>query len=100
MTMKTRDVYVDASPIHGRGLFAARAIESGEVIGRIDGVPATRDGRYVLWLTDTLGIRVRGPFRYINHSHQPNAVYYDTREVVALRAIRPGEEITHNYDQP
>jgi uncharacterized protein len=98
--MKNKDVYVKESAIHGKGLFAANPISAGDLIGRIDGIPAKRDGRYVLWLSDDQGVRVRCHLRFINHSHRPNAVYYDTLEVIALRNIAPGEEITHNYDQP
>jgi len=32
-----------------------------------------------------------------DHSDSPNAVYYDTLEVCALKDIAPGEEITHDY---
>jgi len=35
--------------------------------------------------------------RFINHSDEPNAAYYDTLEVCALTDIAPGEEITHDY---
>ena len=92
-------VYVDKSPIHGKGLFAKRDIARGTVIGVVDGVPAKRNGPYVLWLSEEEGIRVRCDLRYINHSDKPNAAYCDTLEVIALRDIRRGEEITHNYEQ-
>jgi SET domain-containing protein len=52
----------------------------------------------VLWLNSQHGLQVHGDFRYINHSAEPNAVYYDNLEVAALRDIHPGEEITHDYD--
>lgn len=65
--MNTNDLYVDVSPIHGKGLFAARPIRIGEIIGRIEGLPVKRDGRYVLWLSETSGVRVRSPFAL----HQP-----------------------------
>lgn len=98
--MKHKDVYVDESPIHGKGLFAASPIRAGALIGRINGIPTKRDGRYVLWISEDQGVRVRCHLRFINHSRRPSAIYYDTLEVVALRDIAPGEEITHNYDQP
>lgn len=92
-----RPYYVDRSPIHGKGLFAARKINEGELIGELKVSPATRDGHHVLWVTETRKVRVRCPLRYINHSPEPNAVYYDTLEVIALRDIEKGEEITHDY---
>ncbi|HFD81377.1 MAG TPA: SET domain-containing protein-lysine N-methyltransferase [Gammaproteobacteria bacterium] len=92
-------VYVDDSPIHGKGLFARRFIPAGSLIGRIRGEPTTDDGAYVLWLDEKRGIRVQCDLRFINHSDRPNAVYYDTLEVCAVRDIQPGEEITHDYNQ-
>lgn len=108
MTSELRDtnsametlVYVADSAIHGKGLFARRRIKAGTVIGRIQGEPTRRDGPHVLWLTPRSGIKVQCVLKYINHSDAPNAIYYDTREVVALRTIAPHEEITHDYDQP
>ncbi len=96
--MKKR-VYVGESPIHGKGLFAKCDIPKDAVIGVIKGVAAKRDGPYVLWLSEDEGIRVRCNLRFINHSKRPNAAYYDTLEVIALRDISRDEEITHNYEQ-
>jgi hypothetical protein len=93
-----RCAYVAESPIHGRGLFAARTIRNDEVIGWVRGVPATEDGPYVLWLSETEAIEVHCDLRFINHSDHPNARYYDDGSVVALRDILAGEEITHDYD--
>ena len=92
-----RPYYVDKSPIHGKGLFAARKINEGELIGELKVSPATRNGHHVLWVTEARRVRVLCPLKYINHSHEPNAVYYDTLEVIALRDIEKGEEITHDY---
>ena len=94
-----KQVYVDDSPIHGKGLFARCDIPKSTVIGVVKGVAAKKDGPYVLWLNENEGIRVRCNLRFINHSKRPNAAYYDTLEVIALRDIRQGEEITHNYEQ-
>jgi SET domain-containing protein len=90
-------VYVADSPIHGKGLFADTFIPAGEVIGTLSGEYTTRDGDYVLWLDNQQGFLVHGDLRYINHSDKPNAVYYDTLEVCALRDIYRHEEITHDY---
>jgi len=90
-------VYVDDSPIHGKGLFAKSFIPSGTVIGVVQGSPATDNGDHVLWLDENHGIQVQCDLRYINHSDAPNAVYYDSLEVCAIRDIHAGEEITHDY---
>jgi SET domain-containing protein len=92
-----RPYYIDRSPIHGKGLFAARRISEGELIGELKVSTATRNGHHVLWVTETRRVRVHCPLKYINHSPKPNAVYYDTLEVIALRDIEKGEEITHDY---
>ena len=91
-------VYVDDSQIHGKGLFAKDHIVQGEVIGIANGEHTEQDGPHVLWLTDESGFHVQCNMRFINHSDEPNAVYYDTLEVCAIRDITPGEEITHNYN--
>ena len=40
-------VYVAPSPIHGLGLFAARALQPGQLIGVYDGPRVDRDGPHV-----------------------------------------------------
>ena len=97
MSMKESLIYVDDSLIHGKGLFARKHIGAGEIIGVLDGVATSTDGEYVLWLDEENGIHVRCDLRFINHSDEPNAAYYDTLEVCALTDIAPGEEITHDY---
>ncbi len=89
--------YVAPSSIHGQGLFAGVDIDQGAVIGHLRGVPSSKDGPHVLWINESEAIEVQCDLKYINHSDQPNACYYDDLSVVALKAIRRGEEITHNY---
>jgi uncharacterized protein len=91
-------IYVTTSNIHGKGLFARKRIKAGTLIGQIEGRPTNADGPYVLWLTQHKAVEVQCQLRYINHSDEPNAIYYDTLEVIALRDIQRDEEITHNYD--
>lgn len=90
------------SPIHGRGLFAARAIEAGERIGTYSGPRSSAIDTYVLWVEDELGneygIEGRNDLRYVNHSAEPNAVF-EGPELYALRPIEAGEEITHHYGE-
>jgi SET domain-containing protein len=85
-------IYVDDSPIHGKGLFSRKHIGAGELIGILDGVPTSSDGEDVLWLDEENGFHVQCDLRYINHSDEPNAAYYYTLEVCALTDIAPGEE--------
>lgn len=94
---KPRSYHVSESPIHGKGVFASRQINEGEILGILNTTPAKKNGSHVLWITEDNKVRVHCNLRYVNHSESPNAVYYDTLEVVALRDIKKGEEITHDY---
>lgn len=89
-------VYVADSDIHGKGMFASKAIEANVSLGLLEGKRATEDGIYVLWLTDTEAITVTNDFKYINHSSKPNCALTGT-EVMTLRKIKPDEELTHDY---
>ncbi|MGD8593921.1 MAG: SET domain-containing protein [Gammaproteobacteria bacterium] len=93
-------VMVKKSKIHGNGLFAKKNIKAGEIIGEVKGKPTKKDGPYVLWMDNAKnGFEVSCILKYINHNQQANACYYDDLTVVALRDIRKGEEITHNYGE-
>ena len=93
-------VTVKKSKIHGRGLFAKIDIKAGEIIGEVEGKPTKNDGPYVLWLNNAgRGFEVSCILKYINHNQEANACYYDDLTVVALRDIKKGEEITHNYGE-
>lgn len=88
--------YVEESPIHGKGLFAAKSIKAGVVLGRLHGMLTDEDGTYVLWLNKHTGLEITNEFRFINHDSNPNCALTDT-EVVTLRAIEEDEELTHDY---
>ena len=92
-------VEVKPSNIHGRGLFARSWIRKGTIFGRVKGKRTRRDGPYVLWLDELKGVNIANRMKFINHSSRPNAVLYDDLTVVALRHIKAGEEITHNYGE-
>jgi hypothetical protein len=94
------------SGIAGRGLVALAEIPPGHRLFRITGREREEryDGRF------TMGARwyAVGPNRWIcphhthpsvhlNHSCEPNVVWRDDRWVVALRRIRPGEELAVDY---
>jgi hypothetical protein len=89
--------HVRESQIHGQGIFASKTIRKGAVIGTVQGRQTKRNGPYVLWLSERQGLLVQNELKYINHSPRPNAAYLDDATVVALRTIRTGEEITHDY---
>jgi len=80
-------IYVNESPIHGKGLFAAKSIKAGVSLGRLHGMLTDKDGTYVLWLDKHTGLELTNEFRFINHDANPNC----------LRAIKKDEELTHDY---
>lgn len=89
-------LYVANSPIHGKGLFAAKKIRADLTLGPLLGKPTKKDGTYVLWLSATEGLRVTNDYRFINHDDNPNCALTG-EEVVTLRAIAKDEELTHDY---
>lgn len=93
--------HVRMSSIHGRGVFAARTLRAGALIGHYEGERTQRDGRYVLWVEDgdaLIGIHGRNHLRYLNHSPTPNAALYGT-ELFAIKRIESGTEVTIDYGE-
>ena len=89
-------VFVAESPVHGKGLFAAKRIKANTVLGRLHGMPTFDDGIYVLWITNKLGLELTNDFKYINHDSDPNAAYSDL-DVTVLKDVEPGDELLHDY---
>ena len=100
----------------GRGVFARRHYAAGEVIGEIQGtVMEGTDyaSAYCYSMGDHRTLEPDAPFRFLNHSCLPNSRFewYDVESpeggaterrvfVLALDAIRPGEEFTIDYRWP
>jgi len=96
-----RLVFVAESPIHGRGLFAAKHLEAGQLIGVYEGKVVKDDDTYVLWIenedeTGWTGYNGVNEMRFMNHSDDPNAEM-DGLDCYAIRDIVPGTEITIDY---
>ena len=91
---------VRPSRIHGRGLFAARPIKRGDLVGFYEGRETTQNGDHVLWVQmedgSELGIEGENELRYLNHSPTPNCEF-DGTELLSLCEIEPGEELTFHY---
>lgn len=103
--MQARDrnplVYVDRSPIHGQGLFAAKDLEAGQFIGHYEGKRVTEDGPHVIWIEETpggnwVGYEGCNALRFMNHADEPNAEM-DGLDCYARIAIAAGAEITIDY---
>jgi uncharacterized protein len=111
--MQSDAVEVKRARGKGRGVFARRPIRKGEVIERVPvlvmsveeyekGMDGTLLSRYVFaWGEDQIALAL-GYGSLYNHSYKPNARYQDvaprTKQFVALRDIRSGEEVTVNYN--
>jgi hypothetical protein len=94
-------VYIDRSRIHGHGLFAARPISAGQMIGVYEGSEVKNDGIYVLWIEDDergswTGYNGENEMRFMNHSDEPNAEM-DGLDCYALVDIARDAEITIDY---
>jgi hypothetical protein len=99
LTTTRRRFAVRTSNIHGKGLFASIPYEAGDYVGSYKGEWTQDDGPHVLWIHEeegSYGIDGRNELRFVNHSDEPNAIFWGN-DLYALRAIRVGEEITFDY---
>ncbi|HSX00120.1 MAG TPA: SET domain-containing protein [Patescibacteria group bacterium] len=98
-------IEIKNSPIAGKGIFAKEPIKRGALVlkwrpkvltkEQAAELPAEEQKHYtypngekVLWM--------QPPERFVNHSCEPNTHVVDESDV-ALRDIKPGEEITSDY---
>jgi uncharacterized protein len=101
---------------HGQGLFSTKKFRKGTVVvekitGKIYDDP-DYGSEYCIDLGDDYSLEPSKPYCYLNHCCDPNAKLYlifedddapaKDRLVVleALRAIKPGDEITIDYEWP
>jgi len=98
------NVVVRSSPIHGRGVFAARRIEAGDVVIDECRTPLSDDDlrnlppgeQPYVSVVDGHHVLMQAPSRFVNHSCNPNARATD-RGDIAIRTIEAGEEVTVDY---
>lgn len=101
-------IYYDFSPIGGSGIFAKRLIRKNEIVFRIRGREKIKHA-YVRTFSPTgpswvaigkeqwLITNSTNPWPYINHSCNPNVGFKGALTIVAMRTIRPREEILIDY---
>jgi len=107
-------LYVAASRVVGKGLFAGTRIPARAKIGEFEGeriglreARRRARGRRIVAIVELErhaldATRSTRGFRFINHSCAPNTFFRCTperAEVYALRDIRPGEELTVDYGE-
>jgi SET domain-containing protein len=96
--------YVDKTPI-GRGLVAAETIEDGKVVERMEGrvMPLGKipegEIRDAFELDDDRWIVPVTVARHINHSCNPNCYISAKLDVITLRKVLKGEELTIMYNE-
>lgn len=95
----------------GLGLFTSTPIKKGACVIEYTGnilTPQQEEESNSLYLFDAEnGVTIDGAprwntARYINHSCRPNCeidIYKNRVYVMARRAIKPGEELTYDYDK-
>jgi SET domain-containing protein len=106
------DLELRGSGIEGRGLFARRRVQAGDLLIEYTGEAISKEeslrrcmagNNYIFNINDHFDLdgSVESNFaRFINHSCAPNAeaqLEDDRIWIVALRDIAAGEEITFNY---
>ena len=95
-------VIVQESPIHGQGVFAGKLLTRGTwapLPGELK-FPRHVDYRYAVEWDDLLAFDPGPPYRYMNHSEEPNCELRHGEEsirVVVLKDIPPGAELTIDY---
>ena len=104
---------VNISPIHGRGLFAARQLAAGECVAEYHGERISKAesarrqtelGNVFIFDWDSAhdldGHQPENAARFANHSCAPNCeakAGQNSIGIMALRAIAHGEELTFDY---
>jgi SET domain-containing protein len=99
----------------GWGVFAGRPYSAEEIIGEIDGTVIDDwdyGSSYCMDMGDSRCLEPAAPFRFVNHSCQPNCQFqwYDIDQedapprrrvfLLALARIAAGEELTIDYAWP
>lgn len=115
MSLQQAAIYVAHSDVHGKGVFAARDIEPGEIIELCPVIPFPKkqledvrrtvlDDYYFDWGDDGEWYAFAlGYGSLYNHSYEPNAEYgmdfeAQTIDIYCIKPITAGEEITINYN--
>jgi len=98
--------YVADSHIHGKGVFTKRAFKRGEVIFIFKGKLIKRVNKtkkdvfanpMAIGVDKNTWVDPKGFFQYINHSCDPNMGVKGKVTFVALKNIKPGDELTFDY---
>ena len=91
--------YVMESEIHGRGCFTTQLLRPATIF-RVPFYPVLEE-TWTSVITDFGVYELYSPFKFLNHSEEPNAELYQTDwggfELYILREVARDEEITISY---
>lgn len=84
----------------GELLRAVKPIRAGEVIFYLSGEIVDVPTKFTIQLDETRHVvTANGLWKSMNHACEPNVrIDVDTREMIAIRDLAPGEELTFNYN--
>lgn len=104
--MDNKKVAVRRTKKYGRGVYASKNIKKGEVIASFDG--QILDDDFEPWTEDLYNHAIqfdkamwrdsKGIARLVNHSCDPNCGIKRLFDIVAMRNIETGEQITWDYE--
>lgn len=104
--MDNKKVKVRSTRKYGRGVFAIKDIRKGEVIASFDG--QILDDDFEPWTEDLYNHAIqfekakwrdsKGIARLVNHSCDPNCGIKRLFDIVAMRPIKKGEQLTWDYE--
>ncbi len=102
-------IEVRNSPIHGKGVFALKPIAKGEILHQMKG---KKVGFFkCLWLILTKQVQIDMPLQIdknsyfildkfsesFNHSCEPLCAITEKNEIIAIKNIEVGDELTYDY---
>lgn len=92
-------VKLDHGPF-GELIRAVKPIRAGEVIFYLSGEIVGHPTKYTIQLDETRHVvTANGLWKSMNHACEPNVrIDVTTREMIAIRDLAPGEELTFNYN--
>jgi len=104
------EVEIKETTHKGKGIFATRNIKKGEIILYVAGqiketakpISLPKDVDDHCWPireqnNKLVYIHPHSPWKYINHSCDPNTGIKNNRYIVAMKQIKKGDEITKDY---
>ncbi len=106
--MDNPKVIVKETGKYGKGLYADEDIKKGEVIadwtgGKIYGAEKCSDlpkevANHAIQFEEHKWIDTKGIGRFFNHSCEPNCGVKDKFQIITMRDIKKGEELTFDYE--